>query len=316
MSRKLEDGTLAETLGDEAQGMVVVDYDGHPQKYDAVEIMSQFVAKEVNVLKIDIPRAGGKGWKRAQSEIDTQDADLGDAWCEAVSSGAKYVLEETWVKANDPHYDAKVWPIAHPYGTGSELSELGSGSPQAHARNRAMSIQSLFRRTARWAFWKLDCLIKKLLFNANFSRRKRGRPGPAVNEPDAMKRHFGTTVPTSIPESTSWWAHQQKDLFALTEASELGMMEAMVTITHNDFAPEMLASARRGPFAEPTPSERIEYLVTRLRSDRTHLDHENYALEHVLSYQRRIAATKDAFMKRNTRTPLGILKDWWDRTML
>ena len=152
MSRKLEDGTLAETLGDEAQGMVVVDYDGHPQKYDAVEIMSQFVAKEVNVLKIDIPRAGGKGWKRAQSEIDTQDADLGDAWCEAVSSGAKYVLEETWVKANDPHYDAKVWPIAHPYGTGSELSELGSGSPQAHARNRAMSIQSFFRRTARWAF--------------------------------------------------------------------------------------------------------------------------------------------------------------------
>ena len=96
----------------------------------------------------------------------------------------------------------------------------------------------------------------------------------------------------------------------------MGMMEAMVTITHNDFAPEMLASARRGPFAEPTPSERIEYLVTRLRSDRTHLDHENYALEHVLSYQRRIAATKDAFMKRNTRTPLGILKDWWDRTML
>ena len=43
--------------------MVVVDYDGHPQKYDAVEIMSQFVAKEVNVLKIDIPRAGGKGWR-------------------------------------------------------------------------------------------------------------------------------------------------------------------------------------------------------------------------------------------------------------
>ena len=220
------------------------------------------------------------------------------------------------MKANDPHYDAKVWPIANPYGTGSELSELGSGSPQAHARNRAMSIQSFFRRTARWAFWKLDCLIKKLLFNANFSRRRRGRPGPAVNEPDAMKRHFGTTVPTSIPESTSWWAHQQKDLFALTEASGLGMMEAMVTITHNDFAPEMLASARRGPFAEPTPSERIEYLVTRLRSDRTHLDHENYALEHVLSYQRRIAATKDAFMKRNTRTPLGILKDWWDRNML
>ena len=34
VSRKLDDGTLAETLGDEAQGMVVVDFDGHPQKHD------------------------------------------------------------------------------------------------------------------------------------------------------------------------------------------------------------------------------------------------------------------------------------------
>ena len=92
------------------------------------------------------------------------------------------------------------------------------------------------------------------------------------------------------------------------------MMQSMVTITFNDFAPEMLASARRGPFAEPNEVERVEYLFTRLRSERTRLDHENYALEHVLSYQRRVAATKEAFMRRGKRTPLGILIDWWDRT--
>ena len=113
--------------------------------------------------------------------------------------------------------DAKVWPISHPYGTGSERSEVGSGSPAAHARNRATLIQSWFRRTARWAFWKLDCLIKNLLFQSNFNRRKRGRPGPNVEEPDPYKRYFGTTVPSSIPESASWWQHQAKDLFALTE---------------------------------------------------------------------------------------------------
>ena len=84
----------------------------------------------------------------------------------------------------------------------------------------------------------------------------------------------------------------------------------MATITFNDFAPEMLASARRGPFAEPTASERVEYLVTRLRTERTRLDYENFALEHVLSYQRRIAATKDAFMTRGKLTPLGIPSDW------
>ena len=43
---------MADTLGDEAQGMVVLDYDGHPQKYDQVEILAGLVAKEVNVLKV------------------------------------------------------------------------------------------------------------------------------------------------------------------------------------------------------------------------------------------------------------------------
>ena len=142
--------------------------------------------------------------------------------------GSQVRLEETWVKANDPHYDAKVWPIGHLYGTGSERSEVGSGSPAAHARNRPTLIQSWFRRTAKWAFWKLDCLIKSLLFHSNFNRRKRGRPGPSTEEPDTFKRYFGTTVPSTIPESSSWWNHQQKDLFALTEESELGMMQAMV----------------------------------------------------------------------------------------
>ena len=129
-----------------------------------------------------------------------------------------------------------------------------------------------------------------------------------------MQRYVGTTVPTSIPESSSWWQHQAKDLFALTEESELGMMQSMVTITFNDFAPEMLASARRRPLPEPTESERIEHLIARLRSERTRLDHENYVLDHVLSYQRRAAATKDAFMRRGKPTPLGTLTDWWDRT--
>ena len=91
------------------------------------------------------------------------------------------------------------------------------------------------------------------------------------------------------------------------------MMQAMVTITFNDYAPEMLASVRRGPFSEPTESERVEYLLTRLKARRAKPDYENYALEHVLSYQRRIAATKQEFMRRGKTTPLGTLADWWDR---
>ena len=41
------------------------------------------------------------------------------------------------------------------------------------------------------------------------------------------------------------------------------------------------------------------------------MDFENYAFEHVLFYQRRIQATKKHFMRRNKKTPLGIIQDWW-----
>ena len=40
------EGTLAQTLGDESRGMVVVDFQGHPQTYDSLKIFSDVVAKE------------------------------------------------------------------------------------------------------------------------------------------------------------------------------------------------------------------------------------------------------------------------------
>ena len=91
-------------------------------------------------------------------------------------------------------------------------------------------------------------------------------------------------------------------------------MSSMITITHNDIVPEMLANIRRGPFAAPTEEEHVEYLLTRVRSDRHRADFENYGMEHVLSYQRRVLETKANFLRRNQITPLGITRDFWDRT--
>ena len=110
------DGTLGDTLGDEARGAVVIDFEGHPTKYEELEILQDIVAKEVNVLKVDVPREGGRGWKRTFSEINTQGEGLGDEWKQNISQGAKYVLEETKVRANDPHYEIVVyirapWPL-------------------------------------------------------------------------------------------------------------------------------------------------------------------------------------------------------------
>jgi hypothetical protein len=121
-------------------------------------------------------------------------------------------------------------------------------------------------------------------------------------------------MPADIPESTAWWHRQQKDVFALSDATELGLMQAMITITHNDSAPEMLAAVRRGPFAAPTPAEEIEYLMGRKDVGQKRPDFEAHAVEHVLSYQRRVHAVKSNFMTVNKTTPLGVMRDWWDRT--
>ena len=91
-------------------------------------------------------------------------------------------------------------------------------------------------------------------------------------------------------------------------------MQAMATVTHNDSSPEMLAAVRRGPFSPPTATERIEYLITRKRRTEARPDFENYSLEHVLSFQRRVHALKKNFMQRERKTPLGRLRDFWDRT--
>ena len=138
---------------------------------------------EVNLLKVDAPGPDQRGWKRMQSEIDTN--NLPSGWKKKVADGAQFVLQETWVtraslrgssrfarcaralrkhtgqvKANDAHYDAKVWPVAHPHGTGSLHSEIGAGSPNNYVRNRALCVQSWFRKCALWVFWKLEMGVK------------------------------------------------------------------------------------------------------------------------------------------------------------
>ena len=90
--------------------------------------------------------------------------------------------------------------------------------------------------------------------------------------------------------------------------------DAARTITHNDNCPEMLASVRRGPLAPPKDEESIEYLLMRKKRDAQRPAVEHFSLEHVLSYQRRVKAVKQWFMDRNVKTPLGRVRDWWDRT--
>ena len=99
----------------------------------------------------------------------------------------------------------------------------------------------------------------------------------------------------------------------LCAAPHVGLMQEMVTITHNNRCAEMLATVRRGPFARSTQEERIEFLLTRMRKSDCKVAFADHALEHILSFQRRVQSIKEEFLRRGSSTPLGIPQDYWDR---
>ena len=107
-------------------------------------------------------------------------------------------------QVSDPHLDAKVFPFAHPYGTGSVNAEGTSVQPQRVCRNRMLSLQSFFRRSSRYAFWQLDMMIKRHLFFFNLHRVNSHRKSTAASD-DKFAQAFGTIIPRNIPESSAWW---------------------------------------------------------------------------------------------------------------
>ena len=123
------DGQLQDTLGQEACGMIVVDAEGMPMKYDMLNVCSDVVGRQMSRMELDVPCESGRGWKRSGAHLDVdQEAEFDEKWQTDLREGARFLLQETWVPANDPHLDAKVFPCIHPYGTGSLLAEPGSGA--------------------------------------------------------------------------------------------------------------------------------------------------------------------------------------------
>ena len=125
---------------------------------------------------------------------------------------------------------------------------------------------------------------------------------------------FGNTVPARIPESSAWWDRERKNLYAITEDHEKGMMTGMVTLTQNDRAPELLAHLRRGPGAQPTEAEKYEYLLARKTRGAAQPLLQKDPLAGVISFQRRNMELKTNFLRAHRVTPLGISTDTFDRT--
>ena len=87
-SHQPTEGTLDETLGEEAcgmVGMVVVGASGHPMKYDQLQILENAVGTQNVRMELDVPTEDGRGWRRAHSSTETQDDHLLNAqWCKDI----------------------------------------------------------------------------------------------------------------------------------------------------------------------------------------------------------------------------------------
>ena len=104
-------------------------------------------------------------------------------------------------QVSDPHLDAKIFPCAHPYGTGSVQSEGTSVQPFRVCRSRLLALQSFFRRSSRYAFWMLDMSIKRQLFFNNLYRRRCGPSSAGPADSDKFTQTYGSIVVNQLVEA-------------------------------------------------------------------------------------------------------------------
>ena len=87
-------------------------------KYDQMAVFESIVAKSHVRIEVDVPGEGGRGWRRSASSFELDSwQDLGEAWRKDLQAGTAYMLQETLVKANDAHMDAKVVRETAKHGT-------------------------------------------------------------------------------------------------------------------------------------------------------------------------------------------------------
>ena len=95
---KAKETDLGFTLGDESSGLVVVDYEGYPVRFDQLNVYEQIVARHKSI-RFDIQAVGdGFTWRRASSSMDI-DGDMLEGHRESITSGARAMREDAFVKA-------------------------------------------------------------------------------------------------------------------------------------------------------------------------------------------------------------------------
>ena len=153
--------------------------------------------------------------------------------CRGITQSARCVAG-LYANVQRPHYDAKLFPHVHPYGTGSLKSEPGGCHMNKLCRNKAFALESWFRRSTQWAFFQNDNALKHKLFWNNRAKRKHGLAHGA-SDADRFSQMYGTIVPSNMPESTARWKRQTREPAAITDVR--GLAVSLPSATSARWAP-------------------------------------------------------------------------------
>ena len=189
---------LQDTLGCEAEVLVVVDPADLPKSWATVDIF----AEQIGDAHYRAEAARPRGARGAAASGETP---LRLTWGVEMRKAAESLRSDAYITLGDNHLDAKLFPHLHPHGSGSLHSEEDSGGLHRYAQNRLLSLEPSFRKSPVWSFWMMDRLIKSDLY---FRQRRRvwcgtrRQSAPARTRPTLESHRSATSTPSSSAAST------------------------------------------------------------------------------------------------------------------
>ena len=148
----VKEGCLGDTLGKEDTVFVFVEQSELPSNWGSVNIFAEGIGD--SIVRDELDGANDPPFK----------VSLDKAWRDDIQSAARNLQKGMQVTLGDRHCDAKLFPHMHPWGSGSLRADETSGGMQQYIKNRLLSLDHIFRRSAVWSFWQLERHIKNTLF--------------------------------------------------------------------------------------------------------------------------------------------------------
>ena len=158
-ARAAVEHTLGEMLGEEEVALVIIDPREMPRGWTEI-----WAAEDIGECFPWTGGGAGPGEQAGDAEAAEEEVETQQAHATQTAAGAREVQETSYVTRGDPHLDAKLFPVHHPYGPGSLRADEGAGGLQRFAKSRLLSLDSGFRRSATWQPFNLDRLIKNDLY--------------------------------------------------------------------------------------------------------------------------------------------------------